>query len=52
MNTIKKYILLFFAACFAMTACVKEDMNIVDADGFVTFNAVYENAASKTVLDG
>ena len=52
MNSIKKYILLFFAACIAMTACVKEDMNIAGADDLVSFNAVYENPASKTVLDG
>lgn len=52
MNSIKKYILLFFAACIAMTACVKEDMNIAGADDLVSFNAVYENPASKTVMDG
>ena len=56
MNSIKKYILLFFAACIAMAACVKEDMNIGEsADGLVTFRAMCSDVDSgtdtKTVLN-
>ena len=52
MKNIMKYISIFFAACIAMTACLKEDMPVVDSDSLVKFTATYENPATKTVLDG
>lgn len=49
MNNIKKYLMLFFAACVALTACVKEEMNPVDSEDLVAFKA-YADPSTKTVM--
>ena len=55
MNNIKKYIYLLLAACVGMTACVKDDMNLGNPDGLVTFKAFFSgvdsDAETKTVLN-
>ena len=54
MNNIKKYIYLLLAACVGMTACVKDDMNVGNPDGLVTFKAFFSgvdsDAETKTVV--
>ena len=50
MNNLKKYLMFFFAACVALTACVKEEMNLEEAGELVSFKATYADPVSKTVL--
>lgn len=48
----RKYILLLCTICMGLVSCVKENMSGIDADGLITFRAVYADASTKTVLDG
>lgn len=50
MNNLKKYLLVFFAAFAALTACVKEEMDMVESGDLISFSATYADPLSKTVL--